>query len=35
MLKELVNFLKNYAETGIEYTNVLKKIIEQNSLKDP
>jgi len=31
---KLVNFLKNYAETGIEYTNVLKKIIEQNSLKD-
>ena len=31
---KLVNFLKNYAETGIEYTEVLKKIIKQNSLKD-
>jgi len=31
---KLVNFLKNYAETGIEYTKVLKKIIKQNSLKD-
>jgi len=31
---ELVNFLDNYAEIGKEYTVVLKKIIEQNSLTD-
>ena len=31
---KLVEFLENYAETGIEYIKVLKKIIEQNSLKD-
>ena len=31
---KLVNFLRNYAETGTEYTEVLKKIIKQNSLKD-
>tara|TARA_A100001011_G_scaffold250451_1_gene258704 strand:- start:325 stop:1404 length:1080 start_codon:yes stop_codon:yes gene_type:complete len=31
---KLVNFLNKYAETGIEYTEVLKKIIKQNSLKD-
>ena len=31
---ELVNYLDNYAETGKEYTLILKKIIEQNTLKD-
>ena len=31
---ELVNFLDKYAETGIEYTKTLKKIIQQNSLQD-
>jgi len=31
---ELVKYLDKYAETGIEYTKVLIKIIEQNSLKD-
>ena len=31
---ELVNFLKKYAETGKEYTEVLKKIIIQNNLND-
>ena len=31
---KLVEFLENYAETGTEYIKVLKKIIEQNSLKD-
>ena len=31
---ELVDFLDNYAETGKEYTIILKKIIEQNSLRD-
>jgi len=31
---ELVKFLDKYAETGVEYTKVLKKIIEQNSLTD-
>ena len=31
---ELVSFLDKYAETGIEYTKTLKKIIEQNSLTD-
>ena len=31
---ELVIFLDKYAETGEEYTKVLKKIIEQNSLQD-
>ena len=31
---KLVEFLQNYAETGDEYIKVLKKIIEQNSLKD-
>ena len=30
----LVNFLDKYAETGVEYTKVLKKIIEQNSLTE-
>ncbi len=30
----LVNYLDKYAETGIEYTKILKKIIEQNSLID-
>ncbi len=30
----LVNFLEKYAETGKEYTEVLKKIITQNSLTD-
>ena len=31
---ELVTYLDKYAETGIEYTTVLKKIIKQNSLTD-
>jgi len=31
---ELVQYLHQYAETGIEYTKILKKIIEQNSLTD-
>ena len=31
---KLVKFLEKYAETGKEYTEVLKKIIEQNSLTD-
>ena len=31
---KLVEFLDKYAETGLEYTKVLKKIIKQNSLKD-
>ena len=31
---ELVQFLHEYAETGTEYTRILKKIIEQNSLTD-
>ena len=31
---ELVEFLDQYAETGKEYTKILKKIIEQNSLTD-
>ena len=31
---ELVNYLDKYAETGVEYTKVLIKIIEQNSLTD-
>ncbi len=31
---ELVKYLDKYAETGKEYTEVLKKIIEQNSLTD-
>ena len=31
---ELVDYLNKYAETGKEYTIVLKKIIEQNSLLD-
>ena len=30
----LANYLDQYAATGVEYTKVLKKIIEQNSLKD-
>ena len=30
----LVSYLDKYAETGVEYTRVLKKIIEQNSLTD-
>tara|TARA_B100001741_G_scaffold202001_1_gene166711 strand:+ start:3159 stop:4265 length:1107 start_codon:yes stop_codon:yes gene_type:complete len=34
MSLELVDFLDQYAETGKEYTKVLKKIIEQNSLTD-
>ena len=32
--RELVDYLDNYAETGKEYTVILKKIIEQNSLTD-
>ena len=31
---QLVDYLDKYAETGKEYTLILKKIIEQNSLKD-
>ena len=31
---ELVNLLDKYAETGTEYTKILKKIIEQNNLTD-
>lgn len=31
---ELVNYLDKYAETGKEYTKILKKIIEQNKLTD-
>ena len=31
---QLVDYLDNYAETGKEYTIILKKIIEQNSLTD-
>ncbi len=31
---ELVNYLDKYAETGLEYTKILKKIIEQNKLTD-
>ena len=31
---ELANYLNSYAETGEEYTKILKKIIEQNNLKD-
>ena len=31
---ELVNYLDKYAETGIEYIKVIKKIINQNSLID-
>ncbi len=31
---ELVNYLDKYAETGEEYIKILKKIIEQNKLKD-
>tara|TARA_B100001027_G_scaffold129842_1_gene89805 strand:+ start:2223 stop:3353 length:1131 start_codon:yes stop_codon:yes gene_type:complete len=31
---ELANFLNEYAETGEEYTKTIKKIIQQNSLKD-
>ena len=31
---ELVRYLDKYAETGVEYTKVLKKIIKQNSLTD-
>ncbi len=31
---ELVNYLDSYAETGQEYTVILKKIIEQNNLID-
>ena len=30
----LADYLDQYAETGVEYTKVLKKIIQQNSLKD-
>ncbi len=30
----LANFLDQYAATGVEYTKILKKIIEQNSLND-
>ena len=30
----LVNYLDKYAETGVEYTKILKKIIEQNSLTE-
>ena len=30
----LVDYLDNYAETGKEYTKILKKIIKQNNLTD-
>ena len=30
----LAQFLKNYAETGNQYVEVLQKIINQNNLKD-
>ena len=30
----LVNYLDNYAATGVEYTRILKKIIKQNNLTD-
>ena len=30
----LADFLDKYAQTGVEYTKTLKKIIKQNSLKD-
>ena len=30
----LVDYLDTYAETGKEYTKILKKIIKQNSLND-
>ena len=30
----LVNYLDKYAETGKEYTKILKQIIQQNSLMD-
>ena len=31
---KLVDYLKNYAATGSEYTKTLKKIINQNELTD-
>mgnify|MGYP001306392338 FL=1 len=31
---ELVKYLDKYAETGVEYTKILKKIIQQNSLTE-
>ena len=31
---ELVKYLDKYAETGVEYTKTLSKIIRQNSLRD-
>ena len=31
---KLIHTLDNYAETGIEYTKILKQIIEQNDLSD-
>ena len=31
---ELADFLDKYAATGVEYTKIIKKIIEQNSLQD-
>ena len=31
---ELVKHLDKYAETGVEYTKILKQIIQQNSLTD-
>ena len=31
---KLAEYLDNYAQTGIEYTKVLKQIIQQNQLKD-
>ena len=30
----LANYLDEYAETGREYVKILRKIIEQNNLKD-
>ena len=31
---DLANYLDKYAATGVEYTKIIKKIIEQNSLQD-
>ena len=31
---KLAEYLENYAQTGTEYTKVLKQIIQQNQLQD-
>ena len=31
---ELIHELKNYAQTGVEYTKILEKIIKQNDLDE-